>query len=100
MNSLAGFIAGLPKAELHLHLEGTLQPELMIAIGKRNGVSLPFPDAKAARKAYHFSDLQSFLDIYYRSTAVLITEEDFYDLTIAYLRKAASQHVRHAAIFF
>lgn len=100
MKSLAGFIAGIPKAELHLHIEGTLEPELMIAIGKRNGVSLPYPDAEAARKAYNFSDLQSFLDIYYRATAVLITEEDFYDLTIAYLRKAASQQVRHAEIFF
>jgi len=100
MNSLAGFIAGIPKAELHLHIEGTLEPELMIAIGKRNGVSLPYPDAETARKAYKFSDLQSFLDIYYRATAVLITENDFYDLTIAYLKKAASQNVRHAEIFF
>ncbi|MEI7787647.1 MAG: adenosine deaminase [Chlorobiaceae bacterium] len=100
MNSLAGFIAGIPKAELHLHIEGTLEPELMITLGKRNGVSLPFPDAETARKAYQFNDLQSFLDIYYQATAVLITEEDFYDLTIAYLTKAASQHVRHAEIFF
>ena len=100
MKSLAGFIAGIPKAELHLHIEGTLEPELMIAIGKRNGLPLPYPDAEAARKAYNFSDLQSFLDIYYRATAVLITEDDFYDLTIAYLRKAASQQVRHAEIFF
>jgi adenosine deaminase len=100
MNSLAGFIAGLPKAELHLHIEGTLEPEMMVAIGKRNGVSLPYTDAEAARKAYNFSDLQSFLDIYYRATAVLINEEDFYDLTIAYLRKAALQHVRHAELFF
>jgi adenosine deaminase len=100
MNSLTGFIAGIPKAELHLHIEGTLEPELMIAIGKRNGISLPYPDAEAARKAYTFSDLQSFLDIYYKATAVLITEEDFYDLTIAYLKKAASQNVRHTEIFF
>ena len=100
MDSLADFIAGIPKAELHLHIEGTLEPELMIVIGKRNGVSLPYPDAAAARQAYNFSDLQSFLDIYYRATAALITEEDFYDLTIAYLKKAASQNVRHAEIFF
>ncbi len=100
MDSLADFIAGIPKAELHLHIEGTLEPELMIALGKRNGVSLPYPDAAAARQAYNFSDLQSFLDIYYRATAALITEEDFYDLTIAYLKKAASQNVRHAEIFF
>ena len=100
MDSLADFIAGIPKAELHLHIEGTLEPELMIVIGKRNGVSLPYPDAAAAEQAYNFSDLQSFLDIYYRATAALITEEDFYDLTIAYLKKAASQNVRHAEIFF
>ena len=100
MNSLNDFITGIPKAELHLHIEGTLEPELMIAIGKRNGVSLPYPDAETARKAYEFNDLQSFLDIYYQSTAVLITEEDFYDLTIAYLKRAASQKVRHAEIFF
>jgi len=100
MNSIAGFIAGIPKAELHLHIEGTLEPELMVTLGKRNGVSLPFPDADTARKAYNFSDLQSFLEIYYRATAVLITEEDFYDLTIAYLKKASSQNVRHAEIFF
>ena len=99
MNSLAGFIAGIPKAEIHLHIEGTLEPELMVTLGKRNRVSLPFPDAETARKAYNFSDLQSFLDIYYQATAVLITEEDFYDLTFAYLKKAASQNVRHAEIF-
>jgi adenosine deaminase len=100
MSSFTDFIAGIPKAELHLHIEGTLEPELMVAIGRRNGVSLPYPDAEAARKAYNFSDLQSFLDIYYRSTAVLITEEDFYELTLAYLKKAASQNVLHAEIFF
>ena len=100
MNSLDRFIAGIPKAELHLHIEGTLEPDLMLAIGRRNGVALPYPDAESARKAYNFSDLQSFLDIYYRATAVLITEEDFYELTLAYLKKAASQQVRHAEIFF
>ncbi|MEI6757425.1 MAG: adenosine deaminase [Chlorobium sp.] len=100
MNSIDDFITGIPKAELHLHIEGTLEPELMVAIGRRNGVALPFPDAEAARKAYRFSDLQSFLDIYYRATAVLITEEDFYELTMAYLKKAASEQVRHAEIFF
>lgn len=90
----------MPKAELHLHIEGTLEPELMIEIGRRNGVELPWPDAESARRAYDFRDLQSFLDIYYRATSVLIREEDFYDLTTAYLRKAASQHVRHAEVFF
>ena len=100
MKTLNDFIAGIPKAELHLHIEGTLEPELMVAIGKRNGVALPYPDAESARKAYNFTDLQSFLDIYYRSTSVLITEEDFYDLTMAYLKKAQSQNIRHAEIFF
>ena len=100
MKTLASFIAGIPKAELHLHIEGTLEPEMMMATGKRNGISLPWPDATAARKAYNFNSLQSFLDIYYQATAVLITEEDFYDLTIAYLKKAASQNVRHVELFF
>ncbi|NTW94700.1 MAG: adenosine deaminase [Chlorobiaceae bacterium] len=100
MSTLATFIAGMPKAELHLHIEGALEPELMIEIGRRNGVELPWPDAESARRAYDFRDLQSFLDIYYRATSVLIREEDFYDLTTAYLRKAASQHVRHAEVFF
>lgn len=100
MTTLAGFIAGMPKAELHLHIEGTLEPEMMIDIGRRNGLELPWPDAESARRAYDFRDLQSFLDIYYRATSVLVHEEDFYDLTAAYLRKAASQNVRHAEIFF
>jgi len=100
LKKLTGFISGIPKAELHLHIEGSLEPELMVAIGMRNGVALPFPDPESARKAYQFEDLQSFLDVYYRSTSVLLTGEDFYDLTIAYLRKAASQNVRHAEIFF
>ena len=100
MKTLAGFIAGIPKAELHLHIEGTLEPEMMLALGERNGVPLPYPDADAAKSAYHFSDLQSFLDIYYRATAVLVTEQDFYDLTIAYLQKAVSRKVCHAEIFF
>jgi adenosine deaminase len=100
MEQLAGFIAGMPKAELHLHIEGTLEPEMMLALGERNGVTLPYPDADTAKRAYDFSDLQSFLDIYYRATAVLVTEQDFYDLTIAYLQKAVSQNIRHAEIFF
>jgi len=94
------YITGLPKAELHLHIEGTLEPEMMIAIGKRNGVTLPYPDAEAARGAYAFKDLQSFLDIYYQAASVLLCEQDFYDLTMAYLKKACSQNVRHAEIFF
>jgi adenine deaminase len=90
----------LPKAELHLHIEGTLEPELMFALAERNGVELPFADVDAVRRAYVFSNLQSFLDIYYAGCRVLLTEEDFFDLTWAYLRRAHADGVRHAEIFF
>ena len=90
----------LPKAELHLHIEGTLEPELMFELAQRNGVSLAHADVEAVRRAYVFEDLQSFLDIYYAGCQVLLTERDFYDLTTAYLRRAADQGVRHAEIFF
>jgi len=90
----------LPKAELHLHIEGTLEPELMFELSQRNGVSLAHADVEAVRRAYVFEDLQSFLDIYYAGCQVLLTERDFYDLTTAYLRRAADQGVRHAEIFF
>lgn len=100
MTTTREFIAGLPKAELHLHLEGTLEPEMMLRLAERNRMAAPCPDVEAAKEAYRFTDLQSFLDIYYRSTAVLITEEDFRELTLAYLRKAATQNVRHAELFF
>ena len=90
----------VPKAELHLHIEGTLEPEMMFALARRNGVALPFADAEAVRRAYVFRDLQSFLDIYYAGCRVLLTEQDFYDLTWAYLRRAATDGVRHAEIFF
>jgi adenosine deaminase len=90
----------LPKAELHLHIEGTLEPELMFELATRNGVTLPYPDVEAVRAAYVFDDLQSFLDLYYAGCSVLITEPDFADLTTAYLRRAAAQGVRHAEIFF
>ncbi|HEY9288585.1 MAG TPA: adenosine deaminase [Candidatus Dormibacteraeota bacterium] len=90
----------LPKAELHLHIEGTLEPELMFALARRNQVSLPYESVEAVRRAYVFGDLQSFLDIYYAGCQVLITEQDFYDLTWAYLERAAAQGVRHAEIFF
>jgi adenosine deaminase len=90
----------LPKAELHLHIEGTLEPDLMFAMARRNGVDLAYPDEEAVRKAYVFDDLQSFLDIYYAACSVLVTERDFYDLTRAYLQRAAGQGVRHAEIFF
>jgi adenine deaminase len=90
----------LPKAELHLHIEGTLEPELMFALAQKNGVSLPYPDVASVKRAYVFKDLQSFLDIYYQACAVLIEEQDFFDLTMAYLRRAHAQGVRHAEIFF
>jgi adenosine deaminase len=91
---------GLPKAELHLHIEGTLEPELMFRLAQRNGVELAYPDVDAVRAAYVFDDLQSFLDIYYAGCRVLVTEQDFYDLTAAYLARAVEQGVRHAEIFF
>jgi adenosine deaminase len=90
----------LPKAELHLHIEGTLEPDLMFELARRNGVSLPYADADAVRRAYRFSNLQSFLDVYYRACSVLIHEQDFYELTTAYLTRARSQGVRHVEIFF
>ena len=90
----------LPKAELHLHIEGTLEPELMFKLAMRNGIRLPFSDIESVRRAYVFSDLQSFLDIYYAACAVLIEERDFYELTLAYLRRAQNDGVRHAEISF
>ncbi|MEV3991156.1 adenosine deaminase [Streptomyces sp. NPDC049837] len=90
----------IPKAELHLHIEGTLEPELAFALAARNGVELPYADTEELRKAYLFSDLQSFLDLYYGLMAVLHTADDFTDLADAYLERAARQGVRHAEIFF
>ena len=98
--SLHDFIAGLPKAELHLHIEGSLEPELMFELAKRNKVSLPFDSVEAVRAAYDFSNLQDFLDIYYAGADVLRTEQDFHDLGLAYFRRAADDSVRHAEIFF
>jgi adenosine deaminase len=90
----------IPKAELHLHIEGTLEPELAFALAERNGITLPFGSAQELREAYSFADLQSFLDLYYQLTSVLITAEDFTDLADAYLTRAARDGVRHAEIFF
>jgi adenosine deaminase len=90
----------MPKAELHLHIEGTLEPELMFDLASRNRVVLPYKTPDEVRRAYQFSDLQSFLDIYYQGTRVLLRDRDFYDLTWAYMRKAHEQNVRHAEIFF
>ncbi|MFE5792490.1 adenosine deaminase [Streptomyces sp. NPDC056503] len=92
--------APLPKAELHLHIEGTLEPELAFALAARNGVTLPYADTEELRAAYRFGDLQSFLDLYYALMAVLRTPEDFTALADAYLERAAAQGVRHAEIFF
>src|SRR5256885_6226458 len=96
----ANFARDLPKAELHLHIEGTLEPDLMFELARRNAVPLPHASVEDVRNAYVFSDLQSFLDIYYAGCRVLLKEQDFYDLTSAYLTRAASQGVRHAEIFF
>lgn len=96
----AAFIAGLPKAELHLHIEGSLEPEMMFSLAQRNGVSLVFESVEAIRAAYDFSNLQDFLDIYYQGMAVLQAEQDFFDLTTAYLDRAATDGVRHVEIFF
>ena len=90
----------LPKAELHVHIEGTLEPGLMFEMARRNGVDLPFADEESVRRAYVFEGLQSFLDIYYAACNVLVHDRDFYELTFEYLRRAATQGVRHAEIFF
>lgn len=98
--SRAEFINRLPKAELHLHIEGTLEPDLMFELATRNAIAIPFASVDEVRKAYDFSNLQDFLDIYYQGMAVLQSEQDFYDLTIAYLHRAKADSVRHVEIFF
>ncbi len=90
----------MPKAELHLHIEGTLEPELMFELALRNRVHLPFDSPDEVRRDYAFSDLQSFLDIYYQGSRVLLHDRDFFDLTWAYLRKAKEQNIRHTEVFF
>jgi adenosine deaminase len=99
-NPLYDFIAGLPKAELHLHIEGSLEPELMFSLAQRNGIKMPYISVEEVRAAYDFSDLQSFLDVYYAGAAVLQTEQDFYDLTMAYIQRALADNVRHVELFF
>uniref|UniRef100_A0A2A4ZB93 Adenine deaminase n=1 Tax=OCS116 cluster bacterium TaxID=2030921 RepID=A0A2A4ZB93_9PROT len=94
------FIIGLPKAELHLHLEGSLEPEQMFEFAGRNKIDIPFKNIDAVKKAYEFSQLQDFLDIYYTGMNVLQTEQDFYDLTANYLRKVASENTKHVEVFF
>ncbi len=98
--SLTPFIAGLPKAELHLHIEGSLEPEQMFEFARRNRVALPFASVEEIKAAYDFSNLQDFLDIYYAGADVLRTEDDFREMALAYFRRAAADSVRHAEIFF
>jgi len=98
--TLADFARGLPKAELHLHIEGSLEPELIFALAQRNGVELAYPSVEALRAAYAFTDLQSFLDIYYAGASVLITEQDFFDMAWAYYQRAHADNVIHAELFF
>ena len=94
------FIQNLPKAELHLHIEGTFEPELMFKIAQRNGIKLKYDTVEELKAAYQFDCLQDFLDIYYQGACVLLTEQDFYDLTWSYLEKCAAQNVRHTEIMF
>lgn len=100
MIDLADFVRGLPKAELHLHIEGSLEPELMVALAARNGVAIPFKSVEEVRAAYSFSRLQDFLDIYYQGANVLRERQDFHDLAAAYFDRAAADGVAHAEIFF
>src|SRR5438105_1727714 len=93
-------IGRLPKCELHIHIEGSLEPELMFAFARRNGITLPYESVEALRRAYQFTRLQDFLDIYYQGMSVLITEQDFFDLAFAYLRRAHADNVRHVEMFF
>ena len=97
---LPALLCAMPKAELHIHIEGSLEPELIFALSTRNGVALPYASVDALRAAYAFTDLQSFLDIYYAGASVLLKEEDFFDMAMAYFRRAAADHVVHAELFF
>ncbi|MEO6031983.1 MAG: adenosine deaminase, partial [Burkholderiaceae bacterium] len=97
---LPALLQAMPKAELHIHIEGSLEPEMIFALAQRNGVALPYADVEALRAAYAFTDLQSFLDIYYAGASVLLKEEDFFDMAMAYFRRAAADHVVHAEVFF
>src|ERR1700685_1736851 len=100
MQETGTLIKRLPKCELHIHIEGSLEPELMFALASRNGVRLPYASVEALRRAYQFRNLQDFLDIYYQGMSVLITEQDFYDLAFAYLQRARADNVRHVEMFF
>ena len=97
---LPALLRAMPKAELHIHIEGSLEPEMIFALAQRNGVALPYADVQALRAAYAFTDLQSFLDIYYAGASVLLHEQDFYDMALAYLARAATDNVVRAELFF
>ncbi|MEY2893028.1 MAG: hypothetical protein RJA98_2936 [Pseudomonadota bacterium] len=97
---LTHLLRALPKAELHIHIEGSLEPELIFALAERNGVALSYPSVEALRAAYAFTDLQSFLDIYYAGASVLLQPQDFEDMAMAYFRRAAADNVVHAELFF
>jgi adenine deaminase len=97
---LPALLRAMPKAELHIHIEGSLEPELIFELAERNGVKLPYASVEALRQAYAFTDLQSFLDIYYAGASVLITQQDFFDLAWAYFERAAADHIVHAELFF
>ena len=97
---LPALLRAMPKAELHIHIEGSLEPELIFALAERNGVALPYASVEALRAAYAFTDLQSFLDIYYAGASVLLKEEDFFDMAMAYFKRAADDHVVRAELFF
>src|SRR5256884_9230424 len=100
MHDIDALISRLPKCELHIHIEGSLEPELMFALARRNGIRLRYPSVEALRQAYQFRNLQDFLNIYYQGMAVLKTEQDFYDLAWAYLERAHADNVRHVEMFF
>lgn len=100
MKDMKEFIARLPKAELHLHIEGTLEPELLFALAKKNHIKLPYKSLHEVKNAYRFTNLQSFLDLYYQASQVLIDEEDFYQLTWNYFKKVSPQNVQHVELFF
>jgi adenine deaminase len=100
MHDMDALIRRLPKCELHIHIEGSLEPELMFALARRNGVRLPYASVEALRQAYQFRHLQDFLDLYYQGMSVLVTEQDFYDLAWAYLQRAREDNVRHVEMFF
>jgi adenine deaminase len=100
MPEIETLIKRLPKCELHIHIEGSLEPELMFALAKRNNVKLPYGSVEAVRRAYQFGNLQDFLDVYYQGMSVLVTEQDFYDLAWAYLKRARADNVRHVEMFF